>query len=117
MIREPDGEFPGGHPDLPPFLAVDPVVIAGRAGPPRLASRRGRTRFALELERDMLGDVAHPGAVAEALDEAAGVMERAPVVVKTWQQIDQRVVEGRDGGRGPVLEGTAADEQADRRVV
>src|SRR5256712_2916464 len=117
MIEEPDGEFPGRQPDLLLVVAVDHVVIAGRAGPPRLASRRGRTRFALELERDMLGDVTHPGAVAEALDEAAGVMERAPVVVKTWQQIDQRVIEGRHGVRGPVLEGTEVDEQADRRVV
>ena len=85
MIEEPDGELAGCQPDLLLVVAVDDVVIAGRACPPGLASARGRTGFALELEGDMFGDVAHPGAVAEALDEAARVVERAPVVVKTRQ--------------------------------
>ena len=117
VIEEPDGELAGRQPDLLLVVAVDHVVIAGRACAAGLAPGRGGTRLALELERDMLGDVPHPGAIAEALDEAARVVERAPVVVKTRQEIDQCVIEGRYGVRGPVLEGTEVDEQADRRVV
>src|SRR6202022_3495056 len=82
-----------------------------------LASRHRSTRFALELERDMLRHVAHPGPVAEALDEAAGAVQRAAVIVQARKQGDQRAVEGRDGVRGPMLERAEIDEQADRRVV
>src|SRR5207248_1224606 len=117
VIEEPNSELAGRQPDLLLVVAVDHVVIAGRACAAGLAPGRGRTRLALELERDMLGDVPHPGSVAEALDEAARAVERAPVVVKTRQEIDQCVIEGRYGVRGPVLEGTEVDEQADRRVV
>ena len=85
MIEEPDGELAGRQPDLLLVVAVDHVVIAGRARPAGLASGRGRTGLALQLERDMLGDVPLPGAVAEALDEAARTVERAAMVMKTRQ--------------------------------
>ena len=117
VIEQTDRQLPGRDADLFLVIAVDDVVIARRAGPPRLAPGGGRTGLALELERHVLGDVTHPGAVTETLDEAAGPVQRAAVVVQTGQEIDQCIGEGRQGVRGPVLEHAEIDEQPDRRLV
>ena len=50
----------------------------------------------LELQRDVLGDVAEPGALAQPLDEAALVAARAGVLGQAGQQLEQLVGEARD---------------------
>ena len=82
------------------LLAVleDAVVLAGLAGRAGLAVAHVRAGEVLELERDVLGDVADPGALAQAGDEPAATAERAGVVLERRQQRDQRVVEVRDAG-------------------
>ena len=77
-------------------VLVDDVVLAVLAGRPGLAVADVGAGEVLELERDVLGDVADPGAVAQAGDEAAAPAERAGVVLEGRQQRDERVGEARD---------------------
>ena len=65
----------------------------------------------------MLGDVAHPGPVAKALDEPAGAMQREAMVTKAGQQVDQRVGELGQRVGGPVLERAEVDQEPNRRFV
>jgi hypothetical protein len=58
----------------------------------------------LELERDVLRDVAHPRPVAQARHEPAAPPERASVVLERRHQLDQRVGEVRDRVRRERLE-------------
>ena len=71
----------------------------------------------LELERDVLGDVAGPGAVAEPRDEPAAPAERAGVVLEGRQQLDERLDEARDRVRRELLEHAEVDEHADDRLA
>ena len=94
-------------------VLVDDVVLAVLAGRPGLAVADVGAREVLELERDVLGDVAHPGAFAQARDEAAAPAERAGVVLERRQQRDERVGEVRDLVGREVLEHAEVDEEAD----
>ncbi len=71
----------------------------------------------LELEGDVLGDMAGPGPVAESRDEPAPTTERAGVILERRQQGDQRVVEVRQQVRRVLLEDAEVDEQADDRLA
>ena len=71
----------------------------------------------LELERDVLGDVADPGPVAQPGDEPAAPAERAGVVLERRQQRDQRVGEVRELVRRVLLEDAEVDEHADDRLA
>jgi hypothetical protein len=70
----------------------------------------------LELQGDVLGDVAEPGALAQPLDEAALASARAGVLGQPGQQAEQPVDEAREGVGGVVLERAEVDEQVDRRA-
>ena len=76
-----------------------------------------RPGLALELERDVLGDVADPRALDQTFAEAASLAERAGVLADARQHREQPVDEPRDRVRGPVLEHAEIDEQPDARVV
>ena len=117
MVEQPDRELARGQPDLLLTVAVDHVVGARGSGAPRLAAGRRAAGFPLQLERDVLGHVTHPGAVPQPLDEATGPVEGTAVIMQPRQQVDQRVREGRERVRGPVLERAKIDEQADGGLI
>ena len=71
----------------------------------------------LELEGDVLGDVAGPGAVTQPGDEPAAAAQRAGVVLERRQERDERVGEARDLVGREVLEHAEVDEQADDRLA
>ena len=98
-------------------VLVDAVVLAARAGGAGLAVADVGAGEVLELERDVLGDVAGPGAVAQAGDEPAAPAERAGVVLERRQERDERVGEARDLVGREVLEDPEIDQQADDRLA
>ena len=95
VVDERDRHPAGLQPDRLLAVLEDAVVLADRARGARLAVADVRAGQVLELERDVLGDVAHPGPLAEPGDEAAAAAERAGVVLERRQQRDERVGEVR----------------------
>ncbi len=65
----------------------------------------------------MLHDVAGPGAVAQALDEAAAIAQAAVMLVQARQPGQQALVEAGQLVRGEVLQRTDVDQDFDRLVV
>ena len=114
VVDEPDGELPGLEPNLLLAVVVDDVVLTRAPGAARLPSAGRRAGLALELDRDVLGDVAEPRALLQTLQQAARLAQRARLVLQPRQHLGQRAVEALDGVRRPVLERTEVDEQADR---
>jgi hypothetical protein len=77
VVDESDGHLACLEPDRLFLVLVDAVVLAvdaGRAGLPVADVGAGEI---LELEGDVLGDMAGPGPLLEAGDEAAAPPERA----------------------------------------
>ena len=101
------------EPDRLLAVLVDAVVLAGRPGRPRLAMTDVGPGQVLELERDVLGDVADPRPLAQAGDEAAAATERAGMVLERRQQRDERVGEVREQVRWVLLEDAEVDQQPD----
>ena len=71
----------------------------------------------LELERDVLGDVAHPRAVTKPRDEPAAAAQAAGMVLEAGQQSDEGVGEARDLVRREVLEDPEVDDHPDDRLA
>ena len=65
VVDERDGHLAGLEADLLLAVLEDAVVLAGRAGRARLAVADVGPREVLELEGDVLGDVAHPRPLAQ----------------------------------------------------
>ncbi len=88
VVDEATAIAPGLDADL--FLAelVDDVVAAARPGRAGLAVADVGAGEDLELEGDVLGDVARPGAVAQAGQEATAPAERAGVVLERRHELD-----------------------------
>ena len=117
VVDERDGHPAGLQPDRLLAVLEDAVVLPVRARGARLAVADVGAGQVLELERHVLGDVAHPGPVAEPGDEAAAPAERAGVVLERRQQRDERVGEVRQRVRRVLLEHAEVDEQADDRLA
>ncbi len=85
-IDQLERDPPGHQPDLLLVIGEHDVVdarpVLDRAG---LAAGGARAGQGLELERDMLGDMAEPGAVAEPLLEAAADLQGAAVAADARQ--------------------------------
>src|SRR5215210_1045203 len=71
VIDESDRDLAGFQPDRFLTELIDDVVAAVLSRGPRLAVANIGTGQVLELERDVLGDVASPGPLAQSRDEAA----------------------------------------------
>ena len=117
VVDERDRHPPGLEADRLLAVLVDAVVLAVLAGGARLAVADVGAGEVLELERDVLGDVAGPGAVAQPRDEPAAAAERAGVVLERREEGDERVGEARDLVGREVLEDAEIDEQADDRLA
>ena len=117
VVDEGDRHPAGLEPDRLLAVLVDAVVLAGRAGRPRLAVADVGPGQVLELERDVLGDVADPRPLAQPGDEAAAPAERAGVVLERRQQRDQRVGEVREQVGRVLLEDAEVDQQPDDRLA
>ena len=117
VVDEGDGDLAGLDPDVLLAVLVDDVVAAVLAGAPGLAVADVGAGEVLELEGDVLRDVAHPRAVAEPRDEAAAPAEAAGVVLEARQQADEGVGEARDLVRREVLEDAEVDDHPDDRLA
>ena len=73
------------------------MVAARLSRAARLAASHLRPRVPLQLQRDVLCHMPQPGALAEALFEAAGSSGRAGVLTDRGHQLEQAVHETRDG--------------------
>ena len=89
VVDQADGHLAGLEADLLLAVLVDDVVLADRAGGARLAVADVGAGQDLELEGDVLGDVADPRPVAQPGDEAAAPAERAGVVLEGRQERDR----------------------------
>ena len=113
VVDEGHRDLPGFDPDLLLAELVDHVVAAVLAGRSGLAVANGRAGEVLELERDVLGDVAHPGPVAEARDEPAAPAQAAGVVLEARQEVHEGLGEARDLVARVVLERAEVDDHPD----
>ena len=118
MVEQPDGQLAGRDADGLVGVAVDDVVAAAHAlDRARLAAPRLVARQRLQLEGDVLSDVAEPGALVEALDEAAAAAAGAGVVVEPGHGLEQLLGEARQRDGGVVLEGAEVDDEVDGLLV
>ncbi len=117
VVDERDGHPARLEPDRLLAVLVDAVVLAVHAGRAGLAVADVGAGEVLELEGDVLGDVAGPGALLEPGDEAAAPAERAGVVLEGRQQRDERVAEARDPVGRELLEDAEVDEHPDDRLA
>ena len=117
VVDQPDGHDAGLEPDHLLAVLEDAVVLPVRAGRAGLAVADVGAGEVLELERDVLGDVARPRPLAEPRDEAAAAAERAGVVLERRDQGDQGVGEVRQQVRGVLLEHAEVDQHADDRLA
>ena len=109
---------PGLEADLLVDVAVDDVVATLLAlDLPGLAAPDVVADDLLERQRDVLGDVAQPGALVEPLDEAAAASARARVLAQAGQHRDQVVGEAGQRVGGELLERAEVDDEVDRLVV
>src|SRR5258706_2261509 len=117
VIHEADRELAGVDSDARLAELVDHVVAAVLAGAARLAVTNVGAGEVLELEGDVLGDVAGPGSIAEPRDEAAATAEAAGVVLEAREELDEGVGEARDLVRRVVLEDAEIDDHPDDRFA
>ena len=115
-LTSADGHPAGLEPDLLLAILVDDVVVALRSGRAGLAVAGLGAGEVLQLEGDVLGDVAEPGPLAEPADEAAATAQRAGVVVERREHADEGVGEVRDRVARPALEVAEVDEHPDDRL-
>jgi hypothetical protein len=115
VVDEADRELAGLQADGLLAELVDDVVPALLARAAGLAVAGVRAGEVLELEGDVLGDVARPRAVAEPGEESAAPVERAGVVLERGHEGDEAVHEARDRVRRERLEGAEVDQHPDDR--
>ena len=117
VVDQGDGHLPGLEADLLLAVFEDAVVLAGRAGRPGLAVADVGPGEVLELQGDVLGDVADPGAVAQPADEAPASPQRAGVVLERRQERDEGVGEVRELVRRVLLQDAQVHEHPDDRLA
>ena len=117
VVDEGDGDLAGLDPDGLLAELVDHVVVAVLAGAPGLAVADVGPGEVLELEGDVLGDVAGPRAFSQAGDEAAAPTEAAGVVLEARQEADEGVGEARDLVAWEILEDAEVDDHPDDRLA
>ena len=117
MVDEGDGDLAVLDPYVLLAVLVVHVVAAVLADRPGLAVADVRAGEVLELQRDVLGDVASPRPLAETGDEATPAAEGAGVVLEARQQLDQRLGEAGDLVARELLERPEVDEHPHDRLA
>src|SRR3954469_11363678 len=118
MIDERHGEPARLAADVLVAVLVDDVVAASLTRhAARLAGVGLRARQVLQLQGDVFGHVAEPSSFFETTDETPPPAERAGVVLERWDELDERLVEARDGVAREVLEHAKVDEHDDGRAA
>ncbi len=117
MVDQANGQLPRLDADGLLPVAVDHVVPARLPRPSRLPARDVRSGFPLELERDVLGDVAEPRPVDQPFAEPAAASERARVLGDAREQRQETFDEPRDLVGRPFLQGPKVDQHPDARLV
>ncbi len=93
VVDDPDCQLARLGPDRLLAKLVDDVVLALGPRAAGLAVPDIRAGEVLQLERNVLGNMAGPGAVAEAGQEAAAPVEGAGVILERRHPLDQAVDE------------------------
>src|SRR5258706_10390371 len=117
MVDGGEGDLARLDPDDLLAELEDDVVAAVLAGAPGLAVADIRAGQVLELEGDVLADMAGPGALLEPGDESAAPAEAAGVILEARQEVDEGVGEARDPVRREVLEDAKIDDHPDDRLA
>ena len=118
VVDQADRQLSGGQADPLVAVGVDHVVDAAAAlDLPGLAPAQVVAGLLLQLQRDVLGDVAEPGALVHPLEEAAGHAARAGVPGQARQQLLQAGREPVQGVGGVVLEAAEVEHEVDRGLV
>ena len=117
MVDERDRHPPRLETDGLLAVLVDAVVLALRTGRACLAVADVGAGEVLELEGDVLGDVARPRPVPQPGDEPAPPSQRTGVVLERRQERDECIVEAGELVRGVLLEDAEIDEQTDDRLA
>jgi hypothetical protein len=117
MIDEPNGDATRFEPNLLFPVPEDDVVAPGGSRPPGLPPVDLCARLALQLDRDVLRDVAGPRALEQPFAEPAGVSPGARMLTDAGNDREKRVGEAFDRVGGPELERAEIDEQLDRGLV
>ena len=117
VIDQTDGDAPGCEPDLLLPIPVDDVVAPRSARASGLPPVDLRARLALQLDRDVLRDVAGPRALDQPFAEPSGVSSRARMLSDAGKRVEQGLCEALDRVGRPELERAEVDEQLDRRLV
>ena len=118
VVDQPDRELAGRQPDRLVGVGEDHVVLAADTlHPTRLAAAHVVADRLLQLQGDVLGHVAQPGALLQPLHEPAAPTAAAGVVAQTRQPLQQALGEAGDQVGGEVLQHAQVDDQLDRRLV
>src|SRR4051794_2794555 len=117
MVDERDRDLAGLDADGLFAELEDHVVAAGLAGAPGLAMADIGAGQILELEGDVLGDVAGPRSLSEASDESAAPAEAAGVILETGQEVHQGVGEARDLVARELFEDAEVDDHPDHGLA
>ena len=116
VVDEGDGDLAGLGADRLLAELVDHVVAAALAGAAGLAVADVRAGEVLQLEGDVLGDVAGPGPLPQPRDEAAAAAEGAGVVLEAREELDEGFGEARHRVGGELLEDAEVDNHSDDRL-
>ena len=117
VLDDVERELAGADADALLLHLVDEVVDAGRLRLARPAERDRDADLLLDLDRHVLGDVAEPGPLADALQEPAGRALRAVVLLEARQKLLKLLGEAADVARRAVAEGPEVDPHPDAGAV
>ncbi len=96
VVQEPECKFPGSEPDIFLVELEGDVVNTFLASAPCLASPHLGPRKVLHLQGDVFHHVAHPGAFAQAFEEATRLANRAAMVIQRRNQFHELFVKPGD---------------------
>ena len=116
-VDDVDRALPGRDPRLFDPVAVDDLVDAGGVGVDGLAEPHLHAGDELQLQREVLDDVAEQRPLAHALDEAAALVFRAAVFLKAGDEFEQRVGEPGQGVGEHLIVFAKVDVEHDDRAV
>ncbi len=117
VVDQPHRQAPGRQAHALLAERVDDVVLPRLAGAAGLAAADLGAGLALQLQRDVLGHVAQPGALAQAPGEAAGAARAAGVAADLRQHVQQPLDEAGNGARRELLQHAQVDHQLDGGLV
>ena len=116
-VDDVDRALPGRDPGLFDPVAEDDLIDARGVGVDGLAEPDFHAGDELQLQREVLDDVAEQRPLAHALDEAAALVLRAAVLLEAGDEFEQRVGEPGQGVGEDLVVLAEVDVEHDDRAV